>query len=40
MTAIIAQRPLRDLSKRPRFRMPIGQEGEFPKMTDGIRINT
>jgi len=40
MTAIIAQRRLRELSVRSRFRMPIGYEREFSKMMDGIRINT
>jgi len=38
MTAIIAQRALRDLSVRSRCRMPIGSEREFYKMTDGIRL--
>jgi len=40
MTAIIAQRGPRELSVCSRFRMPIGEEREFSKMTDGIRITT
>jgi len=38
MTAIIAQRLVRDLSLCSGFRMPIVWEREFSKMTDRIRI--
>jgi len=38
MMAIITKRRRRDLSVHSHFRMPIGYEQEFSKMTDGIRI--